>query len=446
MPYIPHTHEQVREMLEVVGVADIDDLFAAIPESMRPQSFELPGGFSEHAALRKLAELAAVYEHQTPAPVSFLGGGVYDHTAPSAVNHLLARSEFYTAYTPYQAEASQGGLQAIFEFQTAIARLFGMECANASVYDGGSAIFEACMMAVRKTKRDKLVVDEAVSPIYRRMLTTLTANLGLEIVTVPHVRGVSDKSALAAAVDQGTAAVVTQNPNFFGVVDDFTELFQAAAHSKALSIISVYPVLQALLKTPGAMGADMAVGEGQSLGLPVSFGGPYLGLMTCTKKLARQLPGRIVGRTEDTEGRLGYVLTLQAREQHIRRAKATSNICSNQALCALRAHIQMCLLGPEGLRRQAALSMELARYARARLTALPGVSMLNEAPYGNEFVLTLPIPADEVTTKAAEAGIAAGFPLGRYFEGLEHAMLIACTEKNAAADVDRLHAVLRKIL
>lgn len=443
MPYIPHTTDQVRRMLDVVGVDSMEALFENIPASMRPKSFDLPEGLSEDAVLNKLSAIADMNE---TGKASFLGAGFYDHFQPRAVRALISRSEFYTAYTPYQAEASQGTLQAIFEFQTAICRLFDMDCANASVYDGGTAIFEACMMAIRKTKRTKIIIDEALSPIYRRMLDTMTSSLDIDAVIVPHANGASDKAALAAAIDKNTAAVVVQNPNFFGVVEDFSDLAAVARENKALTIMSVYPVMASVLKTPGAMGADIVVGEGQSLGLPLSFGGPYLGLMTCTKELVRQLPGRIAGRTEDKQGRTGYVLTLQAREQHIRRAKATSNICSNQALCALMAHVQMCMLGPVGLRRQATLSMELARYAQARLTAVHGVEMLNNAPFGNEFAVTLPQPADKVVAALARQGVAAGFPLGRYYKGLENALLVATTDKNTAEQIDRLAAGLKEAL
>ena len=302
------------------------------------------------------------------------------------------------------------------------------------------------MMAVRATKRRKLVIDEAVSPIWRTMLASYTSNLSLDLVTVPQVDGTSDMAALKAAVDTGCAAVVVQNPNFFGVVEDFTDLFAHARSQKAASVISVYPVMQSVLKTPGEMGADIAVAEGQSLGQPLSFGGPYLGIMTCTKDMVRQMPGRIVGRTNDMEGRTGYVLTLQAREQHIRRAKATSNICSNQALCALRTLVHLCLLGPEGLTRTAELSMERARYAMERLTAIAGVRPLNTAPFGNEFAVRLPIPAFEAVDRLTARGYVPGFPVGRYYAGMDDVLLVACTEKNSFEQVGILAEMLGGIL
>lgn len=443
MPYIPHTPGELHDMLSTIGVRSLEDLFADIPASMRPKQYNLPRGRSEAAVCAHFERLAAL--NRTDG-ISFLGAGYYAHHIPRAVDALAGRSEFYTAYTPYQAECSQGTLQAIFEFQTAVSRLMEMDCANASVYDGGSALFEAAMTAVRVSKKRRLVLDEAVNPFWRAMLATYTANLGLDIVTVPQRDGVSDKQALMAAVDDACAAVLVQNPNFFGVVDDYAELFAHARAHRALGVISVYPVMQAVLKTPGEMGADVAVAEGQSLGQPLSFGGPYLGLMACRREHVRQFPGRIVGRTTDVDGRTGYVLTLQAREQHIRRAKATSNICSNQALCALRALIHMALLGPEGLTRTAENNMALMRYAVERLTALKGVELLNSAPYGSEAALRLPRPAAEVVRAALEQGVAPGYPLGADYPGMENVLLLSCTEANDREQIDRLAQLMGGLL
>ncbi|WP_272700618.1 aminomethyl-transferring glycine dehydrogenase subunit GcvPA [Desulfovibrio sp. Fe33] len=443
MPFVPHTEDEVREMLATIGVNSVDDLFAEISADMRPKSFDIPEGLSEMEVLSKLEALAA--KNATDS-VSFLGAGFYDHYIPAAVDALTMRGEFYTAYTPYQPEASQGTLQAIFEYQTAVTRLLGMECANASVYDGGTALYEATMMAVRKTRRRKIVVSEGLNPIYRVMLGSYTTNLDVDLVTVPHKDGQTDLAGLKNALDDSTAAVLVQNPNFFGSINDLTELFAAAKAVKAVSIMSVYPVLQTLLKTPGEMGADIAVAEGQSLGMPLSFGGPYLGIMTCTKEMVRQLPGRIVGRTTDTEGRTGYVLTLQAREQHIRRQRATSNICSNQSLCALRALVHMCALGEMGLKRAARVSMERAHICAERLTAIPGVEMLTKGTFGNEFAVTLPVNAFEAIDKLAERGYIPGFPLGRYFEGLENGLLVACTEKTSEEQIGIFAEMLRGAL
>jgi len=443
MPYIPHTPKQQQEMLDTIGVSSIDDLFTDIAPELRPKSFDLPQGLSEMQVRNHLEKLAA--KNNTDL-TTFLGAGFYDHYIPSAIKAILSRSEFYTAYTPYQPEASQGTLQAIFEYQTAMCRLMDMDYANASLYDGGTAIYEAIMMAVRATKRKKIIVSEGLSPIYRCMLDCYTTNLHLELVTVPHSQGQTDIQGLIDQLDEHTAAVVVQNPNFFGCINDFTPLFAKAKENGALSIISVYALLQSVLKTPGQMGADIAVAEGQSLGLPLSFGGPYLGIMTCRGKLIRQMPGRIVGKTVDKDGREGFVLTLQAREQHIRRQKATSNICSNQSLCALQSLVYVSLLGPEGLKRTAGSCIELAHYAAQKLTSIDGVTLLNDAPFGNEFTLRLPVSAYDIIDKLIPQGYVPGFPLGRYYKGMENCLLIACTEKRTKQDIGILAELMRGAL
>ena len=444
MPFTPHTTEEIQSMLDVIGVRTIDDLFAAIPADMRPKSFDLPEGMSEMDVCSFFEELAGKNDTDY---ISFLGAGFYNHYIPKAIDNLVGRGEFYTAYTPYQAESSQGTLQSIFEFQTAVCNLLEMDVTNASVYDGGTAIFEAMMMALRAgRKRKKIVIDESVNPLYRQMVDTYTDNVDMELVVVPHKNGLSDVDALKAAIDKDCAGVVVQNPNFFGNVQDFTDMFQHAHDNKALGIISVYPVMQAVMKTPGEMGADITVAEAQCLGQPLSFGGPYLGIMACTKKMVRQIPGRIVGRTEDVDGKTGYVLTLQAREQHIRRAKATSNICSNEALCALRALIHLSLLGPEGLIRTAELSMERAHYLASRLEQLDGVELLNDAPFGNEFAIRLPIPAEEAIEALMEKGYVTGFPAGRYYENMDNVLLVACTELHSFEQIGVFTELLGGIL
>ncbi|CAK7012075.1 MAG: putative glycine dehydrogenase (decarboxylating) subunit 1 [Desulfovibrio sp.] len=439
MPYIPHTPEDLSEMLRIVGVNSLDDLFAEILEPMRPKSFNLPSGLSETEVCERMEAMAAQNQHDM---TSFVGGGFYDHAIPKAVDALTSRGEFYTAYTPYQPEASQGTLQAIFEYQTAACRLLDMDVANASVYDCGSAAFEAAAMASRVTKRTRIVVDESVNPMYRIMLATLTANLGFDVVTVPHKNGAPDMDALQKATDGKTAGVIVQNPNFFGTISDFSDLFASAKEQGALSILAVYPVMQSVLKTPGEMGADIAVADGQSVGQPLGFGGPYLGIMACKKAVVRQLPGRIVGRTTDTEGKTGYVLTLQAREQHIRRAKATSNICSNQSLCALRTLVHLCLLGPEGLVRTAETSMIRAREAEKALTALPGVKRLNDQPFGNEFAIVLPKAATEIIKSMLREKIVPGIPASRWYEGMDNVLIVACTEQTKSSQIEQLAAYL----
>ena len=437
MPYIPHTPDERDAMLEAIGLKTLDDLFADIPADLRPKAFLPREGMTEQEVLSHCEQLAG----KNKQPLSFLGAGYYDHSIPAAVDALAGLPAFVTAYTPYQAECSQGTLQAIFEFQTAVARLLDMDCANASLYDGGSAAFEACTMCVRQAKkRSKVIVDEGVNPIWRAMLATYSRNLPMELVVVPHKNGAPDKEALKAAIDADTAGILVQNPNFFGVVADYSDVFAAAKEAKALSVIAVNPVMQSVLKTPGAMGADIAVADGQGLGLPLSFGGPYLGLMACNKALVRQMPGRLVGRTKDTEGRTGYVLTLQAREQHIRRAKATSNICSNQSLCALRALIHMSLLGPDGLADVAENSIARAHEAVAMLQLIPGVELLNDQPFANEAALVLPVSAQAVVKRcmAGAHPCVPGYPVVRAYPGMDKVLLVACTEKHAAADVEAL--------
>lgn len=435
MPYIPHTPEETAAMLSVVGVKSIDDLFSYIPQGMRAKKLPVPDGMLEHEVADKLA--AAGHKNKRPCS-SFMGAGFYNHVVPAAVDALSGRGEFYTAYTPYQAEAAQGTLQAIFEFQTAMCRLMEMDISNASVYDGGSALFEAAMMAIRQTRRNKIVVDESVNPFYRDMLNTLTAHLEVEIVTVPQTAGVTSTQSLINNIDNKTAAVLTQNPNFFGTVADYTEVFKHAASVGAISVLATYPVMQSVLKTPHEMGANIATADGQSIGQYLNFGGPYLGIMTCDKSLARQMPGRIVGRTTDVDGKTGYVLTLQAREQHIRRAKATSNICSNQALIALRTLIHLCLLGPDGLRETAERGMELARYAQKKLLGLPGIKALNDQPFGNEFAVILPIAAAQAVKKLEGKGIVPGVLPGVWYKDMENVLLVACTEKNCEAEIDAM--------
>lgn len=443
MPYIPHTDEETRAMLDCIGVKSVDDLFADIVPNMRPKSFNLPKGKSEQEICKYFEELSS---RNNISIEHFLGAGFYDHYIPKAVDALSSRGEFLTAYTPYQPEVSQGTLQAIFEFQSAMARLFDMDFSNASVYDGGGAIFEATMMSLRQTKRKKMIIDEAVNPIWRNMLNAYCANIEVDIVVIPHTNGRSDKAALKAAIDGECAGVIVQNPNFFGVVDDYTDLFAHAKTQKAVSVLSAYPVMQAVIKSAGEMGADIAVADGQSIGMPLSFGGPYLGIMTCTKALIRQMPGRIVGRTQDVDGKVGYVLTLQAREQHIRRSKATSNICSNQALCALRSIIHLSLLGPEGLRRTAEIGMENIRYLAGKITTLSGVKLLNDAPYSNEVAIVLPKKASDIVDAIVQHGFVAGFSVNRYYKGMDNVLLISCTEKNTHEQIDRFTKILGEIL
>jgi glycine dehydrogenase subunit 1 len=443
MPYITNTDQQRAEMLSQIGLK-AEDLFAEIPEDLLCGKLNLPEGLSEQQVRTRLAELASKnYINLT----CFLGGGFYDHFIPSAVYALAGRSEFYTAYTPYQPEISQGTLQAIYEFQSMICRLTEMDASNASMYDGGTALYEAMMMALRITGRNKVIMDDSVNPIYRVMIHSYTRNLNIELIETTNAEGVANRDAILAALDDKTAAVMVQNPNFFGCIDDVSDLADAAHKKGALLITSCYPVSLGILNTPGEMGADIVTGEGQSLGLPMSFGGPYLGFMATRKQYIRQLPGRIVGQTADKQGRRGYVLTLQTREQHIRRDKATSNICSNEALCALTALIYVSLLGKDGLKQTAQLCADKASYAYQRLTAIPGVKPRFRAKWVfNEMVLDLPCDASAVIGKLIEKGFAAGFPLSRYYKGMDNSILIAVTEKRTKQEIGMLAEELEAIL
>ena len=431
-------------MFQALDIERFDDLFAGIPEHLRAKRLDVPDGLSEMEMMQAIRKIAA--KNSTDL-VNFCGAGFYDHYIPAAVDALSSRGEFYTAYTPYQPEASQGTLQAAFEYQTAICRLTDMEVANASLFDGGTALFEGIMMALRQTRRNKVLVDAGVSPIYRKMLRCYTQNLSVEYQEVPIAgNGVADRRAYAAALDETVGAVVLQNPNFFGCLDNLSELIDRVHAVKALAIVSVYPMALSHIETPGAMGADIVTGEGQSLGLPLNFGGPYLGFMATRKKYVRKMPGRIVGETEDAQGRRGYVLTLQAREQHIRREKATSNICSNVQLCALRAIIYLSLVGREGFQDVGRQCMDRASYAWQRLTAIDGVEPAFNRRFFNEFALRLPRDASEVVSALVDQGIAAGFPVGRYYEGMENILLLSFTEKRTKEEIDILVAKLESAI
>ena len=444
MPFIANTDSQRSEMLSEVGLSDVEALFADIPLELRCKDLDLPAGLTEQEVRSRVALLG---DHNISDTISFLGGGLYDHFIPAALGAIVSRSEFYTAYTPYQPEVSQGTLQAIYEYQSAICRLTDMEVANASLYDGGTAMYEAMMMALRITGRNCIIVDDSVSPIYRTMIRSYTNNLGIRLIETLSQGGLANRGAIRDALDDQTAAVITQNPTFFGCIDDVTDIAEMAHKCGAKLIVSVYPISLGILKTPGAMGADIVTGEGQSLGMDVSFGGPYLGFMAARMKDVRKMPGRIVGRTADARGRDGFVLTLQAREQHIRREKATSNICTNQGLCALTALVYLSLLGKEGLRELAQVCADKAYYVQKRLLEIPGLRLrFPKRWYFNEFVIDLPTPADRVIRKLLRREIAAGFPLVRYWPEMDHSLLLAVTEKRTKQEIDLFVHVLETVL
>ena len=425
MSWVPTTEQEREEMLETIGVTSIDELFATIPPEFRLRSWEIPAGISEMSVRSLLGGIAS--KNRTDA-VSFLGGGYYDHYIPAAVDALASRSEFSTAYTPYQPECAQGTLQSIYEYQTAICRLTDMEFSNASLYEGGTAVFEAAMMALRITKRARIVVHGSLNPIYVKQLETHTASLDAEVV---HADDPVD-----------AACVIVQNPAFDGTLADYTALGERCREAGTLLVVSFYPVSLGLVKTPGEMGADIAVGEGQSLGLPLAFGGPYLGIMATRKKHIRKMPGRIAGATVDTKGRRGFVLTLQTREQHIRRGKAMSNICSNQALCALRALIYLSLLGKQGLRELAVQCHSKSEYLKSRLTF---AEILNTGPTFNEFCVRLPRNAAEVVEDMFDRGFEAGLPLAALGAGSEHDLLVAVTERRTRGELDGYAQALEEV-
>jgi glycine dehydrogenase subunit 1 len=444
--YLPATPAQRAEMLRAVGVGDLEALLERIPSKARlGRDLGVPAALAEGELAAALGALAAENAHAGEY-ASFMGGGAYDHFVPSVINHLLLRGEFFTAYTPYQPEASQGTLRSIYEYQTMICELTGMDVTNASLYDGGSALAEAALMAHGVTEREQLVVSGALSPLARRVVATYCAGPRLPIKVVPWTDGVTDPDALRKTVTEKTAAVMVQYPNFFGGLEDLDAAATVAHDKGALLVVSVDPIALALLRPPGEAGADIVVGEGQGLGSPTTFGGPYLGLFACRQELVRRMPGRLVGATVDTSGRRGFVLTLQTREQHIRREKATSNICTNVALVALGATIYLALMGKEGLRRVATLSTAKAHYAADVLGRVPGVARRFGAPFFKEFVLKLPKSPDRVLRALRKRKILGGIALGQFDRALRDSLLVAVTESRTREEIDRYAAALGEVV
>ena len=436
MSYLYSTDDQRRTMLAAIGAASIDELFEQIPGELRlDRPLNLPPALTE---LELQAEIAAQAARNVADRVCFLGGGAYDHFIPAVVDEITSRGEFYTAYTPYQPEASQGSLQAFFEYQSLICRLTGMDVSNASLYEGGTAVSEAAFMAMRVTGRHaKVVVLGSVHPEYRQVLETYTHHLETEIVTVPTPEGTADPDRVRDAVDEQTACIVWQYPNFFGCLEEAAELAAIAKERGALAVVSFDPLSLGVLQRPADYGADIAVAEGQGLGTPLQYGGPYLGILACRDEFVRKMPGRLVALTTDRHGKPCYVLGLQTREQHIRRDKATSNICTNQGLLALRATVYLSLLGPQGLREVGELSCRKAHYAAEQLTRIDGVELLYERPFFKEFVLKCR-DLDGVTARAREAGFDLGPELSRVGLTPENALLVAVTERRTRGEIDRL--------
>lgn len=445
MRYLPHTNDDIGRMLETIGVADVEELFRSIPKALRCNpELRLPPGMGEAELSSHLSGLA-MQNRTMSCSASFLGAGAYRHYVPAAVTELSGRSEFVTPYTPYQPEISQGTLQALFEYQSQICRLFGMDVSNASHYSGATALADAALMARRVGKtRPKVIVSTNVHPEYRETLSTIL-DRGEHVISIAAADGRLDRAALDAALGSDIAAVIVQFPNFFGIVEDFSDVARKTHDAGALLIAVVpEPIALGILSPPGAWGANIAVGEGLSLGLPVSFGGPTLGIFTVRKELVRQMPGRVCGKTVDAEGRPGYVLTLSTREQHIRREKATSNICSNQALCATTAAIYLALVGKEGMRKLALINAAKAAYAKERLTDA-GARLPFQAPTFNEFVVETKKPAADVLAALARDGICGGVDLGRWYPEMKHRILVCATELNTRKEIDRYAEKLRAI-
>jgi glycine dehydrogenase subunit 1 len=440
--YTSATDQDRREMLDAIGVGSVDELFEDIPEPLRlGRPLELPDGMPETEVYDRLSSLAARNAH-AEAEASFLGAGMYDHYVPAIVDAITSRSEFLTPYTPYQPEISQGGLQVMFEFQTAMSELTGLPVSNAALYEGPSAVASAAYLAIGATGRRKLVASRGVHPHSRESLETYGAGYGSELVEVGLSDGVTDAAALAEAIDDETAAVFLQQPNFLGAVEDIEALGAAAKEHGALVIVACDPIALSILRPPGECGADIAVGEGQPLGNRLDYGGPSFGFFCATEEHIRRMPGRIAGETTDVDGRRGFVLTLQTREQHIRREKATHNICTAQALNALGGMIHLAWLGKRGFVELGELLVRRTAYARERLSQVEGVELLHDAPVVREFALRLEAPVGQVLDRLAEQGVGAGYPLGHDYPEHEDGLLVALTERRSRADIDRFAQLL----
>ncbi len=444
--FIPHTDEDREAMLATIGAKSLEDLFQDVPAAHRFPKLNLPPALTEMEALAEMREIANVNETAQDL-VCFLGAGAYNHYTPPAVDFILRRGEFYTAYTPYQPEVSQGTLQAIFDYQSLVTALTGMDVSNASHYDGATAVAEAVTLAHAnfRGKRNKVVLSPGLHPHYRQVVRTYNLGTPLQIVGDEGVDLQAGPQALLPFIDKDTAVVVVQYPDFFGRLYDYRQLAQAAHAEGALLAVSANPLALGLFTPPGEFGADIVTGEGQPLGIPLSYGGPYLGIFATKQEYVRKMAGRLVGETVDNRGQRAYVLTLTAREQHIRREKATSNICTNQGLMALAATVYMSLLGKHGLREVAGLNYHKAHYAAAQIAAVPGYSLWSQAPFFNEFVVRCPGPAAEINAHLLDHDILGGYDLGQDYPGMENDMLVAVTEMNSRDEIDLLVDVLSEV-
>ncbi len=443
MPYIPNTDEDRREMLDKLGLQDIADLFTPIPDNLRlKKSLNLPPALSEMELLQEIEQISK--ENKSDLTI-FAGGGVYDHFIPSAVDSIISRPEFMTAYTPYQAEVSQGTLQSIYEFQTCICRLTGMDVANASMYDGGSAAAEAITLSVGSKRKSKVLISETVNPLFRQVIDTYISGRDIEVVLIPQKNGITDLDKLESSIDDNTACVLLSQPNFFGLLEDIETAGEMIHKSDGFLIAAVDPISATLLKTPSDCGVDIVVGEGQPLGIPLNFGGPLLGFFAVKEKLIRNIPGRLAARTVDTDGKPGFVLTLQTREQHIRRNKATSNICTNQALCATTALVYMTLMGKVGLRQVALLSMDKTHRIAEKICSLNGYEPYFDGPYIREVAIKTPVPAKEIIDKLIyKNNILPGIDVGRFYDGMENCLLLSATEKRTESEIESLVKALKE--
>lgn len=442
-PYLPLTDSERQTMLDEIGVKFFSDLLKDIPKELRlDRQLNLPPSLCE---IELHTEFEKAINQTPPISLSFLGAGAYQHYIPTLVDHLANRSEFYTAYTPYQPEISQGFLQVIFEYQTLTAGLFGLPITNASLYDGPTALAEAVLMVAKETKKSRFLIPGTLSPHLRQVLQTYTKHLGIDLISLPAPNGLIDLPALEKSLTDSSAALIIQNPNLFGIIENFPELINTAKTRNVMVICYVHPLLLGIIESPGYLGADIVVAEGQPLGIPISYGGPYLGMIAASERFLRKMPGRIVGETVDRNGTRSFVLTLQTREQHIRREKATSNICSNQALCALRASIYLTTLGPEGFKETATRAYNNAHYLYDQLINL-GLKPLYQAPYFIEFALKLPRPVAFYQPKLVEGGIFPGLNLGRFDPLLNDTLLICATEVFSKAELDTFVSELRCIL
>ena len=447
MPYHFNTPEDTAAMLSAIGVSNVEELFSLVPEEVRlKRPLDIPAAMSEMELTQHMSGLADQNLHAQNS-ICFLGGGSYDHFIPAVVDAIASRGEFYTSYTPYQPEVSQGNLQAMFEYQTLICQLTGMDVSNASLYDGGSAVTEAALMAISMSRgRSKVVVPDTLHPEYRQILSTYFENIDAELITVPCPTGVADLEEFSKSVDDQTACIIVQHPNFFGCPEAMSEFADLAHENGAALVVAVDPISLGTMKRPADFGADIVVAEGQSLGNPMSFGGPYLGIMACKESFLRRMPGRIAGQTIDHDGRQCWVLTMQTREQHIRRDKATSNICTNQGLFALRASIYLALMGPHGMREVATLCMKKSHYAAEQLEALPRLSLAFEIPFFKEFVVRDRYgEIQDLLASAEQQNILAGIALEPWYPDLADCMLLAVTEQRTREQIDQLVGVLANV-